>query len=199
MRFGRRTRLILAGLGRGRIGLIVGVILFTGMAFHGIRRLDAALGRQARVLLAVAVLKRQPVFGNSLIALALEIEHAPEIDMRPGQKPRLFCGGQRGLEAADGLTRVAGEGRRAGQDEVGAGIVRHGLDGVVVDREGLPRQRAGGSDVPRRQPGFSQVQAFQLAGFAAGEYVLVGLLVEFRLAGAVNLLVYVHGVDHFAD
>jgi hypothetical protein len=69
------------------------------------------------------VFKRLFVLGNRLVALAVQVQHPAQVDVRPGEQARVLAGGQRLLESLDGLIGMAGEDGRPGQDEVGAGAV----------------------------------------------------------------------------
>jgi hypothetical protein len=53
------------------------------MSLYSVRRFHAAFGGKTRIELAVAHLQRQLILGHSLVALALEIEHAAQINVRP--------------------------------------------------------------------------------------------------------------------
>jgi hypothetical protein len=98
---------------------------------HGVGDLYAAFGGEARVLLAVAVFEGSLVFGDSLVALAVEVEHAAQVDVRPGDEARLLAVGQRLLEAVDGFAGMAGDDGDARQDKVGPGRVCDGLKAAV--------------------------------------------------------------------
>jgi hypothetical protein len=95
--------------GWNRAGWAVIRIFVARMAVHGIGILDAALGRQARVLLPVAHLQRLLYSDNGLIALAVQVQHAAQVDVRPGQQARVLAGGQRLLEVVDRLIGMAGQ------------------------------------------------------------------------------------------
>ena len=56
-------------------------VLLAAMTLHRVCRFHAPLSSDAGILLAVAVGKRLLVFAHCCVALAIEIEHAPQIDV----------------------------------------------------------------------------------------------------------------------
>ena len=147
---------------------------------------------------------------SGLVALAFQIEHAAQVNVRPGEQPLIFAGGEGLLKLRNRLVdsflgivfRFAGMPVMqidAGQDEVGASGVGRGRDGVGLLREHLLRHGAGRAYISGGQPRLSQIEPGELARLAALQHVFVGFFVELGLARAVHLLIHVHAVHHFAD
>ena len=61
------------------------------MAFHRVGSFDAALRRQPRILLPVARCERCLVFRDCLVAIAIKIQHASKVDVRPCQQSRILA------------------------------------------------------------------------------------------------------------
>src|SRR5579863_7367668 len=68
---GGRAFLTVSRFGGRRGRVVVGVVFLTGMTIHRVGGLDSAFGSKACVQLAVAVLERELILGQCLIALAL--------------------------------------------------------------------------------------------------------------------------------
>ena len=73
-----------------------------------VSRLHSALGGEPRIQLPVAHRQRLLVLGQRLVALALQIEHAAKIDMRPGKQAQFFAGCNGFLKVVDVLAWLSG-------------------------------------------------------------------------------------------
>ena len=193
-------RLGLRGSGRVVAGIFVATV-----AFDGIGRLDSALGGQPRILLPVACLQSLLVLRECLVALAVQVQHAAQVNVRPGNQSRILAGGQRLLEIVDGLIGMAGKDGGPGQDEIGAGAIGDGfhrigsIRRIRVHGKGLASHGAGRGHITRGKPRLGQVKTGQFMRLAAREHFAVAFLVKIKIASAMHLLVHVHAVDHLAD
>ena len=154
-----------------RVVVSIGVAVVA--APGGVGNFDTALGRQTGVLLAVANGKRELVFRDGLAALAIQIKHAAEIDVRPGEEALILAGGQGLVEVVEGLVGMAGHERYTRQDEVGACAGGNGVQIVRGVRERLICERGGALNDAGSKLRFGQVEASKLARLAAAEHFSV--------------------------
>jgi len=85
-----RLRLDRCGPCRGR-GCVVAGILVATVAFDGIGRFDAALGSQPGILLPVARLQTSWYSVRASSALAVQVQHAAQVNVRPGNQSAGSC------------------------------------------------------------------------------------------------------------
>ena len=97
------------------------------MSVYRVGGLDAPFSRNAGIQRTVTGRKRFLVLCQCLIAFAIEIEHAAEVNMRPCQEPRLLARRDGLLEAIDGFLRMACHDGSPRQDEIGTGAVGYCL------------------------------------------------------------------------
>src|ERR1700761_7859988 len=82
--------------------------------------LQAALGGFLGVELTVAVVERLLILRDCLVAAVLEVIHAAEVYVRPGEEPRIVAEPDGLLEVVASLFDVALHDGAAGEQEVGA-------------------------------------------------------------------------------
>src|ERR1700735_2553395 len=112
------------------------------MASLNIGRFHAPLGGEARIKLTVANSQSLVVFRQSLVALAFKVQHAAEVDMRPGQQPLFLTRGKGFLEVINCFVRMASHQIDAGENEMSSGCIGRGSNSVGLAGECLLRHRS---------------------------------------------------------
>jgi len=189
----RRTVSFLFGLAAGiersvRLGSLV---LGPG---SGEGLLQAGLGSGLGVGLAVADGQGGVILGQRLRAVGENVIEPAQVDVRPGERARVFGEFERLLKVLDGVVGAALHQVEAGHDVMSLGVI---AVGIVKRRFG---KRGGAVEVSLEQLHLGQIKPLKLSRCPGDDLALVGApRQEGDLLVPVALTLDIHAVDHLGD